>query len=187
MKKIIYGCLIALLAISFGCEKEEINITDQDAENTSNANVQKNAPNVTAKANGNQQLSNFIFLNTIPPGTETMYLYLNMDLLEDEYNTDPSNTMGYIGDFSTFYRSYWESYFTIYTVEFSPSECEDNIERWTINRAEYIAWLLLQAGTAGSNTTSDTSVKPEPLKKKGDDEDEEGALRIGGTYNDCFI
>jgi hypothetical protein len=185
MKKIIYGCLIALLAINFGCEKDEINTAKQDINITSNLSAKKVKGEETNEGKMQQQQMHLI-LNQIPLGTETMDIYLNMNIIEYEYNNDPTN-IGYIGDFNVFYRNYYGSHFTIYSIEFSNNNCKDNIEKWTINKSEYIDFVLANAPTAGSGTSSNNAPKPPPLKNSNEDEDEDGSVRMTNLlYIDCF-
>jgi hypothetical protein len=90
--------------------------------------------------------------------------------------------LGYIGPFNVFYRSSWENEFTIYSIEFSNKSCSDNIEKWTVNKDEYLGFSSTPSTmTAGSNTTTCGTKKPVPLE-----EDEgEGAVRLNG-YPNCF-
>jgi hypothetical protein len=101
MKKIIYGCLIALLSINFGCEKDEISNVDQVENSDTQQEFEKQLTlkeqnsisnkGTEAKGYGNQQQINYLILEPVPFGTETMDVYLNMTKLEAAFISDPNN------------------------------------------------------------------------------------------------
>jgi hypothetical protein len=192
MKKIIYGCLIALLAINFGCEKDEINTTEgnatsdtsQKVENDSNLNTKKDPSKGTAKVNGNQQYQiNTIFLEPIPLETETLDIYYNMDVLEDQFN-DYDDNPDITGPFNIFYRDHWGNYFTIYQITLSNGSCANNIEKWVVNKTEYIAFLNAPPATP-TEGTNQSSVKPTPVPKPLDS-DEPVIISLINPYPGCF-
>ena len=184
MKKIIYVCLLVVLAISFGCEKEEIDKTEQKAKNISDVSSKKVKGKETNEAKRQQQTS--LILDPMPPGTQTMDIYLNMTTIEDEYNNDPSN-LGYIGEFNVFYRNYYKNNFSIYIIEFSNKNCRDNIEKWTVNQFEYLNFVNDPYPTDGSNTSDNSAPKPPPLKKNDEEEEDEGNVRHSDLlYPNCF-
>lgn len=187
MKKIIYVCILALLAISFGCEKEEIIIEEQNE-------VIKDEIQYQSRQNDNNNSTGIFrlatYLNEIPPGTETINIYLDMDLLEAQYLTYPSNPP-IIGHFNEFYRDHWLGSFTIYTIAYSSALCEYNEEKWTVNKAEYMNYLEvwpyvpIPNGPGGTNTT----IKPRPLTNSTNDAEEEDLPTRGVFWlgeSNCF-
>tara|TARA_R110001592_G_scaffold13879_2_gene63099 strand:- start:683 stop:1144 length:462 start_codon:yes stop_codon:yes gene_type:complete len=77
MKKIIYSCLLAMLALSFGCEKEDISLDYQNTELTSTNSVESGVElksrtsNQTQKTNStaNRSSSSNVILIRFSPNT----------------------------------------------------------------------------------------------------------------------
>ena len=196
MKKIIYLCLLALLAVSFGCEKEglyeyppEENLekaqTDKlsndksgdDMHNSSSANQTSSS----AKSSNESPTATTNSTTTLPGnGNDVYYLYLNMDAIEDDYNSDPNNP-SYTGPFNIYYRNLMSNNFTIYHIQESTNNSCGNIERWIVDFVEFNQylvsiglpevdlngedWYMEDSNTGGETSTTMTDVNGK--KKKG--------------------
>lgn len=196
MKKIIYVCLLALLGVSFGCEKDELTEENLGIDNKVelNSDFQKSA-------NG---ADNYYDENGNP--VETYYLYLDMDSIEANY------TGSYTGSFSQHFYNEMSAHFTIHSVEYANSNC-GNIERWVVTKQEYDVYVFFNGEISGNvivvvmpnddngGNTSSTSngdsgssgdegwgdengnVTPKPTKKPDSNNPTQGA---GNPYPDCF-
>jgi hypothetical protein len=148
MKKIIYLGLCVLLAASFGCSKDEI-LSEQETLEKTNSNLKDST---TKSVNSAKNRST---TNLPTDGNNIYYLYLNMDLIENDYASDPTNP-SFSGPFNLFYRNLMSSNFTIYHTQESTNESCGNIERWTVNLAELNLYLIsLGIPEVGNNTNGD--------------------------------
>lgn len=145
MKKIIYLCLLAVLAVSFGCSKDEVFTEEQsrNSENTELVNgIEKgkfNQKNSTTTDQQDYERYSNTAINIydeygVPAGTDVLALYLDMSLIQLNYS-GPS----YTGSFNDHYKDEMATHFTIYAVESADASC-GNIERWIVNKAEYILY-----------------------------------------------
>ena len=184
MKKIIYSCLLAVLALSFGCEKDEVLIEEKSEILIEETQYQSRQGKNNS---GSGTLVTATFLNEIPSGTETLDIYFEMDSLETLYLSFPNNPQ-VNGPFSVFYRNQWLSSFTIYTIAYSNLNCNVSREKWTVNKSEYESFYLTQP-TEGVNSSS---VKPRPVPPGTPipldiiEEEEEDEPMISINYIGCF-
>lgn len=194
MKKFIYVCLISLLAVNLGCEKDELTEENLGIDNKIelNSDFQKsgNGANNYYDENGNP--------------VETYYLYLDMDSIEANY------TGSYTGSFSQHFYNEMSTHFTIHNVEYAGRGC-GNIERWTVTKQEYDVYVFLNGpiynvfvrevlnGNGGDNTSTSNgdsgssgdegwgdengNVTPKPTKKPDSNNPTQG---VGNPYPDCF-
>lgn len=140
MKKIIYLCLITFLSISFGCSKDEVIVQEDSGIEQQDLLEKDSSPRDHTSDKQPVRSSD----NPIPlPGSdvETYYLYLNLDLIEDEYNNNPNNP-SYTGSFNIFYRNLMSTHYTIYHVLESTNDSCGNVERWIVNLDELNQYLL---------------------------------------------
>ena len=189
MKKIIYVCLLVLLAVSFGCEKENLNEENFESNNRVelDSNFQKNG---FGDDNGNIE--------------DTYHLYVDMDYIEANYSGL------YNGPFRDHFQNEMSNYFSIYLVEFADPSC-GNVERWTVNKAEYDAYVALNGpfigfivienngstdgstSSNGSNNNDDsgwgdedgnTTKKKKPIQNN--DPNEPTSTEVPVQYENCF-
>ncbi len=186
MKKLIYVGLIALLGVNFGCQKEDLNNESPELDNRIklDSNFQKTG---FGDQNGNVE--------------ETYHLYLDMSYIESAY------TGSYTGSFSQHYYNEMSSHFTIYSVEYAAPSC-GNIERWTVNKAEFDAYVAVNGplvgyividnssddGSTSSNSSNnsdntgwgDDQGNVENKKKPTHNDDEPNSTGVPIQYEGCF-
>ena len=211
MKKLIYVCFIALLALSFGCEKEELNIDDNSEKITDNeiAN-QENTLDIEAKSqsasveNRSSSMTTEGYYDDDGNLVSTYMLYLDMDTIEDNYFGP------YTGSFSQHFYNEMSAHFTIHSVEYAYSSC-GNIERWVVSKLEYDAYIGINGEIDGiieinhtddGNNNSDTasnsnatgwgdangnvSQTPPTKKKGGPDDDDIPNVTVPTEYEFSF-
>lgn len=207
MKKLIYACFIALLALSFGCEKEELYFHDNSESLIENEQSDQfssgefhSKSNSASYENRSSSTSDDGFYDE--NGNRIAYLYLDMDAIEANYSGF------YSGSFSTHYYNEMSMHFTIYNVENANSIC-GNIERWTVSYAEYNMYLTSIGGThvgtilegssddgENNSSTSSTSgqpgwgdengnVSPRPPRPN-DPNAPEQSIPVPAEYTGCF-
>jgi len=176
--------LFALLA--FSCSKEELQVDhNTDLEITSKSaapeNLSKNLDLQENKSSTNSLPNTTNSTTTLPGGeTDVYYLFLNMDIIESDYNNDPNSPI-YTGPFNIHYRNLMSNHFTIYNVTESTNATCGNIERWIVDLDEFNQYLVsigLPEVDAGGNDwyingdtsggdTSTTMLDVNGKKKKG--------------------
>ena len=183
MKNLIYVCLLALVAVSFGCEKEELYLspTEESIEisdinekfEESNSKSDTKASSTSYQRNVDNSQVNYYDENGNP--VETYSLYLDMDYIEANYNGQ------YFGSFSQHYFNEMSNHFTIHTVEYANASC-GNIERWVVSKEEYDIYVdsiggyhsgvsAVNNGDGNNNSsTSSGSSNTEPDEGWGDED-----------------
>lgn len=210
MKNIIYLCLFAVVALNYNCSKDEVQL---DAESTFDAK----STNITSKKQLNQVEG--LDKSSLPgedlnvqsssigsSNNDAVYiLYINMDLMEQEYNSDSSNP-SYTGPFNLYFRNVMSNQFTIYNINVSTNFACGNIERWYVNLEELNTYLLSigeytvsngngqnndnpggnTTGGGSSNTNGTTGINGGRGKGKvlPDDDEPTGILLLNYSY--CF-
>jgi hypothetical protein len=178
MKKIIYLCLFTVLALNFNCNKDEIQL-DEDSKTIEQKSLDE--INGLGKLNLTNNDLNIQSESIVTSGGDESYLlYLDMDLLEEEYNNDSSNP-SYIGPYNIFFRNLMSNHFTIYSINVSTSSECANIERWHVSLDELNTYLIsigenivsndneddeIGANTGGGNTSNSNSLTGEKDKTK---------------------
>lgn len=133
---------------------------------------------------------------------DVIYLYINMDGMEEHYNSDPTNP-SYEGSFNDYYRSLMGNHYTIYSyIQSTDPDC-GNMERWRVDLEEYNAYRESQGqtttdpnnntnGTNSSNATNtnNTGVADSngnnEMKKKGPPDPDDDDLIGTEDYGYCF-
>lgn len=210
MKKIIYVCFIALLGLSFGCEREELYLEDNSEKISDNEiSNSENTLDVEAKSqsasfeNRSSSMTTEGYYDDNGNLVSTYMLYLNMDIIEFNY---PGL---YMGSFSQHFYNEMSTHFTIHSVEYAHIGC-GNIERWVVTKLEYDAYVAIHGEIDGiieinhtddGNNNSDTAsnsnatgwgdengnVSQTPPRKRSDpDDDDIPNVTVPTEYEYCF-
>ncbi|MBC2846541.1 hypothetical protein [Winogradskyella flava] len=214
---------LLLIVLAFGCSSEEMqtnptqeteyeskNLKTDVISNKSNPDNPLDGP-LETQANAIAKTLNgapsFTANSTTPlPGSDTdvYYLYLNMDTIENEYNSDPNNP-SYNGPFNIYYRNLMSNHFTIYHVIESTNMSCGNVERWIVDLAEFNQhlvsmglpevdangndwyWHLQNQGAGGGGTsTTMLDVNGNRVKRTPPPPPPSNLPRWLVNYNDCF-
>ncbi|WP_179020842.1 hypothetical protein [Winogradskyella forsetii] len=201
MKKFIYLCYFAILVLNYSCGTDEVVFEQENVIITEEKKLDQIESAGKTHATNEELIVQSESIGT-SDGDEVYILYLNMDLLEEEYNDNTSNP-SYIGSFNIFFRNLMSNHFTIYSIVVSTnSEC-GNIERWYVSLDELNTYLLstgentvsngednelIGGNTSGGNTSSSNSVTgvKDKNKPKGSTNDDEPTGIIFLDYSYCF-
>ncbi|MFP4847147.1 hypothetical protein [Winogradskyella sp. PE311] len=192
--------ILSFLAIifAFSCSTDQLQedilqeteVVDKNVE-TGELSKGDNEPNSAtsnqAKSSNGLPTSTMNSTTPLPGGGNATYnLYLNMDLIENDYNSDPNNP-SYTGPFNVHYYNLMSNHFSIYHVIQSTNDNCGNVERWIVDLVEFNQYLvsiglpevdpddndwydwLNDGNSNGGDTTNDTThnVNGTAQRKKG--------------------
>nr|WP_321228176.1 hypothetical protein [uncultured Psychroserpens sp.] len=160
MRKIVFSCLIVMMAISFGCEKEEIS-KDQSIS------IQANKVKRSITVNHTDFRKNFEIIG------DNLIVYIDYNdgveflnsLPTDDVSIGSNDGLNSVDHFIANYRAEMTANFTIYSIQESSIINCGYVDKWIVNANEYFAYFPNTFGvTVFDTTTSAVRKKPTPTQ-----------------------
>lgn len=190
MKKTIYLCLLVLLAVSFGCEKESIT----PMENGLNAKNKYDSNQDNQRRSSRDLPEDGIGKRHIIGDTLTVYIDYNEGVNWLENN---NTSLAGQGDFDAIenlisnYRADMLANFTIYSIQASSVNNCGYVDKWLVNVHEYRAHFPTPFYVPFNTTSTATRHKPKPEVHPEENNDGEvpdsiDFVSTSFPYNICF-